>query len=78
MNIESIVFLCSGVAAVVAGGALLAYRQRVADWIQKNGEPRYGNLLPSYYGKSKPGVLIFPGVGAMMVGAWLIASALTT
>lgn len=70
-------FLCAGFIAVLIGGAVLAYRKRLADWIHKYGEPKYGQLLPSYYGRSKPGALVVPGVGAILIGLWTIWSALS-
>jgi hypothetical protein len=68
VSVDSIVFLCAGFIAVVIGGAVLAYRRRLADWIHTYGEPKYGQFLPSYYGRSKPGALVVPGVGMRLPG----------
>lgn len=65
--------LIGGSIAIIAGVLLIVYRRSAARWNRRALRRQFGRLANSAVANSTPANMLVVGVGAVALGAWLIA-----
>lgn len=65
--------LVVGVALIIIGVLILSNRERLLRWSQKSMRENVGQVGEAFASAGKPSNMVWPGVGAIVIGLILIA-----